>query len=69
MPVVGRAGIFSQKGLEFVVWDPGGSDEFMPEGAMEVSTKAKRIGDMIRERHEDWDGMRRGEHEGVNKPI
>ena len=26
MPVVGRAGILSQKGLEFVVWDPGGSD-------------------------------------------
>ena len=36
---------------------------------MEVSTKAKRNGDMIRERHEDWDGMRRGEPEGVNKPI
>jgi len=36
---------------------------------MEVATQAKSDGAMTRERHENRDGMRRGEHEGVHKPI
>ena len=36
--VVGPSGIFSQEGLEFVERDPSGSDQFVPQGAMEVAT-------------------------------
>ena len=41
----------------------------MSKGAVKVSTQAQGNGDMIRERHEERDGMRRGEKEGVHKPI
>ena len=67
--VVGPSGIFSQEGLDFVKRDPSGSDQFVPQSAMEVATQAKSDGDMIRERHGNRGGMRRGEQEGVHKPI
>ena len=41
----------------------------MPQGTVKVTAQSQGNSDMVRERHENRDGMRSGEMEGVDKPI